>query len=1131
MTLITPYLRQPHLRGDLVTFIAADDVWLAPTQGGRAWRLTRDGVTVRTPRISPGGSQVAFISTRDGHPEVYAATIDTGEVRRLTWWGASKAAIIGWAPDGRLLVATHAVESVIREQVVHAVSLDGGTERLRYGSAGGLAISTSGAVALTTPPTRPAGHWKRYRGGVAGQLWLGTDGVDGPGTAGRWTRLLPDDDAGLLDPMWVEGQLVVSSDRAATFPERTREQANLWILDGVGDGLGDDGGTADAPDVVPRQLTFQGEETGYVRDATTDGTRITWHSRGEIHILDSLDATPRRLEVTLPGSAPAPLRLKPTQNLDTLVPDQTGDASVVSWRGTTWWLTHREGPASALAAEPGVRTREPVVLGQTGRVAVATDAEGEDALEIHHLDGSSPAQRVLGGELGRVLHLAADPAGERLAVISHDGWLRLVTLRDGASPEVREIHRSEHGEMLSPSFSPDGRYLLWSAPTVTESQMHQLMIADTTSAEITPIPLTDGTFHDSSPAFTDDGKHVAFLSTRTLDPHYDDHEFNLSFAGSVRPWLLPLSAAEPAPFGPRVDGWPTSAGAGAETGAGTSAGTSDGEASAEDTAAASAGGSAPRSPDLDTEHADQRLVAFPVPSARYRDLRAAQGGLLWIRQAQETGELGTRRAGVSGEKPADALIRWDLAARKATTLVEKLDSYAVSGDGSRLVVRSGEEVTAVPATRPTEKDDDAARVAVDLTRLRRTVDRPAEWAQMFEETCRLMRQQFWREDMDGVDWDAVVARWRPVVDKVRSHDDLVDVLWETVGELNTSHAYVMPHQDPDVEHRLGLLGADLEPAGLETGESGWRITRILPAESSAPEARSPLRSAGVDARAGDVIIAVDGQPVDPVAGPNTQLAGAADKPVELTLRRPETPEQETEEETRRVVVVPLASEEELRYQDWVRSRREYVKRASSGRLGYVHVPDMTSTGWAQLHRDLRLAADCEGIIVDVRYNRGGHTSQMVLQRLSKQLVAWATARGESGVEPYPSSAPRGPVVLVANRWSGSDGDIVNAAAQAMGLGPVVGERTWGGVIGIDGRYSLVDGTVVTQPKYAFWIAGYGWGVENHGAEPDIEVVHDPSVWFSAEDPQLDRAVAEAFARLEQTPAATPPSLDPPKNRG
>jgi tricorn protease len=381
-----------------------------------------------------------------------------------------------------------------------------------------------------------------------------------------------------------------------------------------------------------------------------------------------------------------------------------------------------------------------------------------------------------------------------------------------------------------------------------------------------------------------------------------------------------------------------------------------------------------------------------------------------------------------------------------------------------------------------------------------------------------MRDHYWREDMDGVDWDAVVERWRPVVEMVSSHDDLVDLLWETVAELNTSHAYVVPTEPPgDQKRRLGLLGADLSPQ-----EGGWRIDRILPGESSDPAARSPLRGPGVDAHEGDLIVAVDGMSVDREIGPARHLIGAANKPIELTLRR--------DGEDRRVVVVPIDDEEVLRYQDWVRSRREYVSRRSDGRLGYVHVPDMMSTGWAQLHRDWRHAAEREGVIVDVRYNRGGHTSQLVLARLSKKLVGWTVARHYSSAGSYPVSAPRGPVVLVANEYSGSDGDIINAASQAVGLDGVVGRRTWGGVVGIDGRFTLVDGTSVTQPRYAFWLEGKDWGVENHGVEPDIEVVHSPADFFSDDDPQLDRAMEEALNLLESRPALTPPSMPEPKVR-
>ncbi|TLP79866.1 S41 family peptidase [Nesterenkonia sphaerica] len=1083
------YLRYPHLQGDYIAFTAANDVWLARAEGGRAWRLTRDAAPVRQPRISPDGTEVAFISTRDGHHEVYAVGVDTGEVRRLTWWGNGRTTLLGWAADGRLLVATNAGE-VHRDQVVRALSLTGEWERLHYGSATGLAVASSGAVALTTTEYRTPAHWKRYRGGTAPKLWLDPKGK------GQWTQLLPEETAGIVDPLWVGDALVFVSDRSASFPKRAQEQANLWMWNKP----------AGNKRKALKQLTFQDETTGYVRDATSDGARIAWHSRGEIWIKDSLDAAPRRLDVTLPGTTPAPLSLQPTANLDRLQPDHGGDASLVSWRGKTFWLTHREGPARALAAESGVRTREPVLLGTTGRAAVVTDADGEDSLEIHTLDGSAAPERILTGELGRVLHLASDPAGERLAAVSHDGWVRLINLaskraRRAAGPAVRDLLQSTCGEPQAPSFSPDGRYLLWSHPTAGEGQIHQLMVVDT-AGDHEPVALTDDRFHDFSPVFTRDGKYIAFLSNRTFDPHYDTHEFSLSFSGATRPWLLPLSASEPPPFGPSSQGWPLSA----QT-----------EKPDEDQAEAPSKDKAPASPDVDAERAEERVIPFPVPSAEYRQLRTADHALLWIVVPQETGELGSRRAGVPGDQPAEQLIRWDFNQRKTEVIVDKITDYAVSGDGERIVVRHQDTVTVRPSTKKVE-DDDAEKVTVDLSRLRFQLDQSAEWRQMFEETCRLMTQQFWRADMDGVRWDSVVARYRPLVDKARSKDDVVDILWETVGELNTSHAYVID-QGPSFgkDRRLGLLGADLSPA-----EQGWRIDRILPSESSEPQARSPLHAAGVDARPGDVITEVDGQPVDPIAGPAKHLCGAAEKPVELALDRGG--------QRRRAVVLPLADEATLRYQDWVRSRREYVAEKTEGRLGYLHVPDMVATGWAQLHRDLRLAARAEGLIADVRYNGGGHTSQLVIARLAQRVVAWARARHQDQAMAYPDGAPRGPVVLVANENSGSDGDIVNAVAQAMELGPVVGTRTWGGVIGIDGRFNLIDGTAVTQPKYSFWIEGKGWGVENYGVDPDIEVVHPPGQLFREEDPQLDRAIEEAFALLQHTPAAAPPELPAPRVR-
>ncbi|ANS80555.1 putative protease [Serinicoccus hydrothermalis] len=1095
------YLRYPHVHDDLVTFVADDDLWIAPVDGGRAWRLTADHEPARCPRFSRDGAHIAYVSHRDGHPEVMVVEVATAAARRLTWWGGSVALVLGWSEDGRVLVASNAGESNMRHAVVKAVGLDGSVERLPWGSAWGVAVRGDGTVALSTVGSRVPAQWKRYRGGTAPRLWLDEKGK------GDWSQLLADEPASLVDPMWVGDELLFVSDRAATFPDHAHEQANLWAWKRPG---GTTGRLRKSP-TEPRQLTHQGEQEGYVRDASTDGTRVVWHSRGDLWLLDSLAATPRRIEVDLPVGPPAGHTVPAAERLDHLDVDRGGDASLVGTQGASFWVSHRSGPVRALVADSAVRTREPIFLGQDGsRAVLVTDADGEDALEVHTLDGSTPPRRLVGGELGRVLHLAASPDGSRVATVSHDGAMRVL---DASSGAVREVGRSRQGEALTPRFSPDSRYLVWSQPTSGEGEHHQVVLLDVRT-EGEPVALTSGRYHDRDPDFTRDGAAVVFLSDRTFDPTYDAHEFALSFTGATRPWLVPLAADRTPPFGPSLEGWRISEVQEDKRPGGDAA--TDAEDKSTDEAAAP-----PASPDLDAEGAEQRITPFPVPSADYRDLRAAKDGVLWVHVAGDSGVLGTRRSGVEGEPATDSLEFYSFTKRTLTTVADAVDDYQVSGDGERAVVHHKESLHVQPADRKPEDGDEggADKVSVDLERVRVEVEPRVRWHQMFDENARIMRDHFWRADMDGVDWAATTQRWRPLVERLATHDDLQDVLWETVGELNTSHAYVTPPHPPgDLDRRLGLLGADLSPEA-----DGWRIDRILPGESSDPNARSPLQAAGVGAQVGDVVVAVDGRPVDPAAGPAPLLVGAADKPVQLTLRR--------DGQDRRVVVVPIGDEEVLRYQDWVASRRAYVEEKTGGRLGYVHIPDMMSVGWAQLHRDLHHATRAEGLVVDVRYNRGGHTSQLVLARLAARVVGWAPARYYEAVGSYPEQAPRGPVVLVANQHSGSDGDIVNAGAQAMGLGPVVGVRTWGGVVGIDGRFDLVDGTAITQPRYAFWLEGKGFGVENHGVDPDIEVVHSPADTAHDRDRQLDRAIEEALAQLAQTPAAAPPELPEPKVRG
>lgn len=396
---------------------------------------------------------------------------------------------------------------------------------------------------------------------------------------------------------------------------------------------------------------------------------------------------------------------------------------------------------------------------------------------------------------------------------------------------------------------------------------------------------------------------------------------------------------------------------------------------------------------------------------------------------------------------------------------------------------------------------------------------------MYSEAWRLQRDHFWYEDMSGVDWREVHDRYLPLVDRVGSRSEFSDLLWEMQGELGTSHAYELGGDyRPVPTYPQGLLGADLEQT-----RSGWRIGRIPRGDPWDPKATSPLAATGVDAREGDRLVAVDGVEVDTDSDPRSLLVDRGGRPVQLTLkrgrRRPHT-----------VTITPLTDETALRYREWVEANRAAVAEATDGRAGYIHIPDMGPAGFAEFHRYLLSEVDKDGLVVDVRYNRGGNVSQLLLQRLMRRRLGWEVTRWRVPV-PFPYDAPAGPMVCITNELAGSDGDIFSHTFKLAGLGPLIGTRTWGGVVGIWPQQSLVDGTVTTQPEFAHWFQDVGFSVENYGTDPDIEVHIAPQDYAAGRDPQLQRAIdelLELMARhepqipdLESRVSLAPPRLQTP----
>ncbi len=1058
------YYRYPHISGDKILFCSEDDLWSVEASGGNARRLTANQGAVSNPFFSPDGSLIAFSSREEGSDEVYVMDAAGGPARRMTYLGES-CMVIGWVPDGSEILFCSSYGHPFREQHVYSISLAGGLPK---------PYPVGHAVAISFGPEKrtvicrnnnDAAKWKRYRGGTAGDLWIDNTGN------GEFHRLISLK-SNPNRPLWIGDRIYFLSDHEGI--------GNIYST------------TPDGTDLT--QHTFH--KDFYVRLPSTDGKRIVYHAGTDIYVYDPVSNSSRLVEIEY--HSPRTLRqrkfVETNKYLESVQMDAKGKKLALTVRGHSFTMSAFEGAVKEQNSNGApIRYRNTQWLTDGVRTLTVTDVDGVQFLEVH--SPNEPVKRLSQFDIGRPTALLKAPDNDRVLIANHRNELLCI---DIATETMIECDRNGYGTVRGMTWSTDGRWAAYGFPT--NPQQAAIKIWD--SVEQMTHTVTEPALHDMEPSFDPDGEYLYFLGTRVFNPMYDALHFDLGFPKGIKPYLIPLKSTTPSPFTlPKSDEEEDKSEK------------KEGDPNENETE-----GKAVKPVEIDFTDIAARVTAFPMPEGKYIKITGLHGKVLILEHPIHA----EFHSGHTEEHEAGDLHCYDLSSASSEVIAQGVSGFDVSGDGKMTLIHQGDQIrlvksgSKVNAKAPNEPGRKSG--IVDLSRIRTLVDPALEWRQMAKEAWQLQKEFFWVEDMSGVDWDKVWHRYEPLLERVSTRSEFSDLMWEMQGELGTSHAYEFGgdyRKEPS--YPIGFLGADYD---YHEETNSYLFSHIVQGTAGEEGADSPLRGAGAGVNAGDRLLAINGQRLDKNTLPQELLLNLADTEVSLTIANADGAERE-------IIVKTLRSEKGARYREWVETNRRKVHSLSNGRLGYLHIPDMMSHGFAEFHRLWMVESIKDGLVVDVRYNGGGHVSQLLLEKLARRPLGYDLTRW-GAPEVYPSYSVPGPLVGITNQFAGSDGDIVSHCFKLMKLGTLIGKRTWGGVIGIGPRNSLADGAMTTQPEFSFWFNDVGWGVENYGTDPDIDIDITPQDYANGRDPQLDKAIEVALQQLETNPPQRPTFADRPK---
>ncbi len=1063
----TRMLTEPALSATHLAFIYAGDVWLANPDGGAPRRLTSDPGEKSNPQFSPDGKLIAYSAQVDGNTDVYLLPIEGGVPKRLTYHPGADV-VQGFAPDGKSVMFTSPRAAFNnRYRKLFTVPVAGGVEtQLEVPNAARAAWSPDGKSIAYNPFSPAFLQWKHYRGGTNSILWLFNRGDKSVVKIPQ-----PATHSNDVDPMWIGDTVYFRSDRDGEF--------NLYAYDVK----------SKAVRALTRHTDFP------VLNASASGNSIVYEQAGYLHALDPGSGQARKLTIGVSSDLgmSRPRWVSGAKYIRNASVSPSGARVAYEFRGEIVTIPADKGDVRNLTQTTGANERSPAWSPDGRSVAYFSDESGEYALHIRAQDGKGEPRKFKLTGSGFYDNPVWSPDSKKIAYTDNSWTLYVMDVASGAISKIASEPLYGVNKTLRAAWAPDSRWIAYALNSMTYTRSAYIYSLEQKKSW----PVTDGLSDVVNPVFDKSGKYLYFFASTNAGPSnnwFSQQNEDNRVTRTV--WMAVLRRDLPSPLIKESD---------EEKAAPSTPPVSDKKEPAKpeapkvdpktgrDDPKVTVAPVAPIA--IDFDGIETRIVDLPIPAAQLSDLEAGPDGQIFFLREND------------GKK---AIQRFDLKDRKAETLLAEADEFEVSADGKKIVYRLKEAWAMGSASAKTLTPGEG-KIKVEAIEVR--AEPRAEWTQIFNEVWRINRDFFYDPGMHGADWNKMREKYAQFLPELSSRADLNRLIQWLCSELGVGH-----HRggggDFFTDSKAvpgGLLGAD-----YEISDGRYRFKKVYGGLNWNPALRAPLTEPGLNVKAGEYLLAVEGRPLVAPTNVYSAFENTANKAIDITVG----PNADGSK-SRTITVVPVPNEDALRNRDWIEGNIRKVNAATGGKVAYVYVPNTAALGHTYFKRYFFPQADKDAVIIDERFNGGGSVADYYLEILQKKEIAWWTMRYGADMK-TPSGSIQGPRAMLIDETAGSGGDLLPWMFRKNQMGPLIGKRTWGGLVGVLGFPVLLDGGSITAPNLAFWTRDGGWGVENEGVAPDIEVDQTPADVIAGRDPQLEKAIEVIKAELAKNPPARPP---------